>query len=283
MKKMRWAIAVCAAVLLCGTAAAQEPKQEPSLAEAARRARLEKEKARQAKSERVWTNDNLPKSGGAVSVTGAAAPTDTPVSGSGGAVVPTGAAAGAAGEENPEIAKLEKELADLKQRLGTAQKDLELLSRDFDLQRQQFYSNPQYNSNSAGKAQLDALESQKNAKQQDVESLKQEIAALEDKLKALRAESPEKPAGPKTEAEQRASWQAKIQPLRDELARVEEEIRRTRAPQSVAPGSTVQGDFGGLTADNVQRLEQRKHDLEQKIAAIEDDARRDGIPPAWLR
>jgi hypothetical protein len=113
--------------------------------------------------------------------------------------------------------------------------------------------------------------------------MKQEQAALEDKLKGLRAESPPAPAGPQTEAEQRAAWQAKIRPLRDELARVEEEIRRTRTTPNVVPGSTVQGDFGGLTADNVQRLEARKRDLEQRIAAIEDDARRAGIPSSWLR
>lgn len=277
MKTIGWGAALLAGVLCAAPAMAE---QEPSLGEAARRVRREKERA--PKAEKVWTNDNLPSGPGAVSVVGAGAPAAAPSAGGGEAE----AAAGPAGspEQAQELADTEKELASVKQRLATARTDVALLSRDYDLQRQQFYSNPGYAGDSAGRARLDALEAQRNAKQQEVQELQQQQAALEDKLKTLQAAAGPKPAEPTTPDQDRAAWVGKLRPLREELARVEGEINRIRS-EAAAQGQTVYGTTtgGSMASGMLDQLENRRRELQAQIAQVEDDARRAGVPPAWLR
>lgn len=277
MKTIRWGAALLASVLCAGPAMAQ---QEPSLGEAARRIRREKEKL--PKAEKVWTNDNLPAGPSSVSVVGAGAPTGAPSAGGG----EMGAAAGPAvnPEQEQELADTEKELAGVKQRLATAKTDLDLLGRDYDLQRQQFYSNPGYAGDSAGKARLDALEAQRNAKQQEVQQLQQDQAALEDKLKTLQAAAGPRPTEPTTPEQDRAAWVSKIRPLREELARVEGEINRIRS-EAAAQGQTLYGTTtgGSMASGMLEQLENRRRELQAQIAQVEDDARRAGVPPAWLR
>jgi len=276
MKTIGWGAALLAGVLCAGPAMAQ---QEPSVAEAARRARLEKERA--PKAVKVWTNDNLPSGPGAASAVGGGAPAAAPSAG-GGEV--TAGAAAASPEQAKELADTEKELAGVKQRLATARTDLELLGRDYDLQRQQFYSNPGYAGDSAGKARLDALEAQRNSKQQEVQQLQQDQAALEDKLKTLKAAAGPKPAEPTTPEQDRAAWVSKIRPLREELARVEGEINRIRS-EAAAQGQTLYGTTtgGSMASGMLEQLENRRRELQAQIAQVEDDARRAGVPPAWLR
>lgn len=275
MKTIGWGAALLAGVLLVGPAIAQ---QEPSLAEAARRARREKERA--PKAEKIWTNDNLPSGPGAVSAVGGAAPS----TGGGEAAVEAGAAPAASPEQAKDLADTEKELAGAKQRLATAKTDLELLGREYDLQRQQFYSNPGYADDGAGKARLDALEVQRNAKQQEVQQLQQDQAALEDKLKTLQAAAGPKAAEPTTPEQDRAAWVTKIRPLREELARVEGEINRIRS-EAAAQGQTLYGTTtgGSMASGMLEQLENRRRELQGQIAQVEEDARRAGAPAAWLR
>jgi chromosome segregation ATPase len=277
MKTIRWGAALLAGVLFAGPAMAQ---QEPSLAEAARRARREKERA--PKAEKVWTNDNLPSGPGAASAVGGGAPATTPSAGGG--EVAAGAAATASPEQAKDLADTEKELAGVKQRLATAKTDLELLSRDYDLQRQQFYSNPGYAGDSAGKARLDGIAAQRNSKQQEVQQLQQDQAALEDKLKTLQAAAGPKPTEPTTPEQDRAAWVSKVRPLREELARVEGEINRIRS-EAAAQGQTLYGTTtgGSMASGMLEQLENRRRELQAQIAQVEDDARRAGVPPAWLR
>ena len=116
-----------------------------------------------------------------------------------------------------------------------------------------------------------------------MEGLRQQISALEDKVKTLQASAPPKPQEPASADQERGEWQNKIRPLREELARVDTELSRLTTTTGATSSYTTPGDFGGLTADNRQRLLARKRELEQQIAAIEDEARRAGIPAAWLR
>lgn len=287
MRTVRWGIALLVAALWCGVAAAQQPKEEPSLAEAARRTR--EQKARQPKAKRAWTNDTLP-SAGAVSTVGEAPPTPS-TSNNEEAAPSTEAATREAGAPDEQAEKAEKErgaaeadLSQVQEQLASAQSALELLSRDFDLMRQQFYSNPGYSSDSAGKARLDALESQVNAKRQEIEALKQKLSKLGDKVKTLGASAPPKKEEPASPEKERERWAAKVRPLRDEQARVEAEISRIRS-ESARSGLTINvGTTGGSMASNmIGQLENRRRELQAQIGQIEDDARRAGIPPAALR
>lgn len=266
----RTATALILATLL-GAPAAARPPQEPSLGEAARKLRQQKSAA--PKAARVWTNDNLPPAGGVAPAAGPEA----------------SAAAAMPGEAPPSPAdeterdELEQAIAKTRRELAVVKKDLELAAREFELQRQQFYSNPAYASDRAGKAALDALETRRNQKQQEVQQGEASLAALEDKLKALHQRLGPKKEAP-SEAQQRAAWSEKVRPLREELSRVEGDLARIRA-EAAAQGRTAYGPTvgGGFTADMIAQLEQRRSELQRQIAAIEDEARRAGIAPAWLR
>jgi uncharacterized coiled-coil protein SlyX len=176
-------ILVCGLALLCAWPAPASPQdQQPSLAEAARRAREQRKHA--PKAARVWTNDNLPTApGAAVSVVGLVAepeaPEEAPAAGP--------LAKAATGEEkDKERKEAEAALARAKEQLKNAQKELDLLQRDFNLQRQQYYPNPTYASDTAGKERLDTLRGQINAKQQEVQQTTEKIAALEEQLEDLK-------------------------------------------------------------------------------------------------
>ncbi len=181
--------AACASLALVPPLlAAQEPEQKSSVAEAARRAREQKKAA--PKAARVWDNDTLPKaSGGAVNIVGAApAPSAAaPAAQAGGGEVAETRAAETSEKERPLA---QGELEEAKQRLADAEKELDLLQRSFDLQRQQFYSNPQYERDPRGKANLDALRADIETKKHQVSELKERVAALEAGLRSQPAPPP---------------------------------------------------------------------------------------------
>ncbi len=161
----------------------QAPDKNQELLEAARKAREAKQNAPKAKY--VFTNDNIPKSGGGVSVLGSTPPAP--------AAAPSkaaGAAAAAASEEKSEEDKRKEEadwrkkFADARARLATAEKELDILQRELNLNQQQYYSDPnvamreQYSRSdiNKGKAAIDA-------KKIEIEQLKKAIDTLEDELR----------------------------------------------------------------------------------------------------
>jgi len=175
-----------------GTAAAQDTaNQEPSLADAARKAR--EQKKTQAPPKQVWTDDNLPKT-----------PHETPAAsseGSGGtAEAGTGdktadkPAGASADDENKKKAELEskwrQKFADAHKKLNDDQKDLELMEREYSLKRTQYYSDPntamreQYNNKAGGRGpELDDLQKKMEDKKAAIEKDKQAISDLEDQLR----------------------------------------------------------------------------------------------------
>ena len=190
------------AIFLCGVAVltawatpalAQMPDQQTSLGEAARHAREQKKHT--SKAARVWTNDNLPDSGG-LSVVGPTTEPASPPKAEGQAESSAGAAEG----EVKDAQETEAKLREAKEQLKHADKQLELVQRDFDLQRQQYYSNPGYTSDTAGKQKLDTLRGQIAAKQNEVQQAKEKVAALEKELENVkRAPGPSKPEAPPAE------------------------------------------------------------------------------------
>lgn len=271
--------------LLAGAAghapAAQQSKpQQPSVAEAARLAREQKKDAPKAKT--VWTNDNLPESPrAAVSVIGTSRPAETAA---GTAATDTPQPAGEASQREQERSKTEAELQAARAELAQAQRRLDLTRRELQLHRQQFFSNPQYETDDAGRARLQQLEAQEQEQAAAVAQREQRVAELEDRLRTLEAELGPKPEKPATPDQQREAWQKRLEPLRAELARVEGEIRRLRE-EAAARGFDVigPGAGGSMTAQLLANLEQRRSELRRQIAEIEDEARRAGVPPAWVR
>ncbi len=259
-----------------GTPFRQE--QKPSVAEAARRAREQKKDAPKART--IWTNDNLPESPrGAVSVVGSTRP-------AGAAEAPAGEpqATAKASEREQERSKATAELKAAREELEQAQRRLDVTRRELQLQRQQFFSSPQYQTDDAGRARLNQLEAQEQEQAASVAEIEQRISALADRLRELEAELGPKPEPPPTAEERRAAWQQRLQPLREELSRVEAEIRRLRE-EAAARGFDLigPGAGGSMTAQLLANLEQRRSQLRQQIAEIEDEARRAGVPPAWIR
>jgi len=187
------AITACPAALPNGQSQDQQSSdaQNQSIAEAARKSRQSAKNA--TKPSKVITDDDLdrenikpgnqglpldapaklettPPSPDAVAEAAAelSAPPDP-------AVVPTPA-------DDPEIARLKDRIAD-------AEKDADLARRELALDQDSFYSNPDWEHDTAGKANLAALQQQINEKQQEVDRLKARLAVLEELQKKKHSKS----------------------------------------------------------------------------------------------
>ena len=88
------------------------------------------------------------------------------------------AAAGSAAIPGPRDEKSSKEVADLKDQIKQAQDDLDLLKREKELQQDTYYSNPDYTLDTAGKSKLDGVKQQIGDKQQELDRLKARLAEL---------------------------------------------------------------------------------------------------------
>ena len=88
-------------------------------------------------------------------------------------------------------------IANLKGELARAEEDLKLSQREAALAQDTLYSKPDYQRDTAGKAQLDALQQQINDRQENVEQLKARLAAMEElQKKKGGAPAEDKPAAP---------------------------------------------------------------------------------------
>ena len=167
-------------------AAQSEQNSQPSVAEAARRARAQKEKEAPGKPAKVITNDDLTPAPSWAN--GAVQQATAPATGgqaSGDAAAPDAKGQKESTEDEKKAKEAKKaELADLKKQLASAQSDLDLYQRAFALQRDTYYSNPDYVHDTDGKAKLDGLQQQIADKQQSVEELKTKVTALQELLGA---------------------------------------------------------------------------------------------------
>ena len=170
------------------TAAAQDASsanQEPSVAEAARKARAEKKSETAPKQ--VWTDENIPK-----------APHEVAPASAGGQAAAAGgegqkAEAAPAEEDSKKQAELEakwrQRFADAHKKLDDDQKDLDLMQRELSLKREQYYSDPntalrdQYQRDSGSGGAVNDLVKKIDEKKADVEKDKQAISDLEDELR----------------------------------------------------------------------------------------------------
>jgi hypothetical protein len=198
MKIAHWGLGILL-VMPMGIAAgqAQAPSQEApapaptdALAAAAKAAREAKKD--QTKPTRVWNDDTIPKSNGAISVvgqtpaddsanaaaaTGDAANAASPATGAGG-----GAAAGAGNQR-----ALETSIQNAKDKLATTKVDLDLLQLTYTLDSQMYYIKPDYASDADGAAKLKDEQDQIAAKQQEMDEEQKKIDDMEAELSKLPA------------------------------------------------------------------------------------------------
>jgi hypothetical protein len=177
-------------VMLAPAAGARQSSQgqqaPPSLGEAARRARVEKQGAPAAK--KVWTNDNLPTNPFAISVVGPPLPAEEKPDAD--AEVKTDKKSAASAEKPKTLAEMEAELAKAQEKLALHEKELDLSRRDAALQQQAFYTDPRANQDEAGQAQLAETQKRLETMQQDLEKERASVAELQAKVEALKQAPP---------------------------------------------------------------------------------------------
>ena len=193
MKLAHWGLAILlAAPANLALARQQTDQQDDALAAAARHAR--EQKKQQAKSTKVWTNDDVPKNPGSVSVVGqldltSAAPKSDDAAGP--EKQTTSAEAPAA--KGPTLAdkksSIQEQLLAAKENLQTLQNDFDILQRKFTLDQQTYFGKPDYPSDKAGAAALKDEQDQLDAKQQEMMDTQTKIADLQAQLNTLNTDA----------------------------------------------------------------------------------------------
>ena len=180
-----------AACLLGMPGARAQSGQEPSVAEAARKAREQKKTA--AKPGTVITNDTL-KPATPETVQNATAATEkmpgADAAASSDATARTANAAQFPKESTEEeIARKKAMIESLKQEVADKAKEVDLQQRSLALENESYYSRPDFSKDPDGKAKLDAMQS-------DLAQKKDQLAQLKAKLKELAPDADQKPAAP---------------------------------------------------------------------------------------
>lgn len=155
--------------------------QEPSLAEAARKAREKKKD--QPKATKVFTNDTLPKDAGRVSVVGTEG---APPAAKEGGAQDTKAGEAATGEKKDEKGETywRQRFADARKKLSQAEKELELMQRELSIQQLQYDPDPNVVlREEAYRTKINDLRKKVDDKQAEIKQLRQGISDLEDELR----------------------------------------------------------------------------------------------------
>ncbi len=187
---LRWlAFALVAISLGSIHAVAQDA---PSVAEAARRARQQKQES--AKPARVIDNDSLPAAPATSSPATAPAPASDSSSAPAAANASDSSASGTSGvnaadeeEKKAQIEALKQEIADKKERINLQQ-------REMALAQDTYLSNPDHEHDTAGKSKLDSMQSDLSQLQAQLTDLQAKLAALGPSPETKTPETPKPPA-----------------------------------------------------------------------------------------
>jgi chromosome segregation ATPase len=190
---MRKAVLGAMSVMLLALPFCYGSPQQPSVAEAARKARAQKKN--QPKSPKVVTNDDLGAVPGGVSVIGGAevaAGQEASAARSDGAEKKTdaGGDTGAPPKEEKGEAYWRKRFAEARNKLSAAEKELDILQREFNLQQMQYYSDP----NKALREQYERkdINDQRRKiddKKKEIDQLRRTLSDLEDELRRAGGDS----------------------------------------------------------------------------------------------
>jgi hypothetical protein len=173
-------LVLCAAAYSPAGRAQDSQSSQPSVAEAARKAKAQQRN--EPKGGRVFTDDDVANLKGQISVVGSE-PTPPPAAAT---AAGTTAAAPATGKAAPvkDEAYWQKRFADARRKLADDSKELDVLQREFNLKQVQFYSNPNValrEQNS--RKDLDDTQAEINTKKQDVDKDNQAISDLQEELR----------------------------------------------------------------------------------------------------
>ena len=81
-------------------------------------------------------------------------------------------------------------------------------------------------------------------------------------------------------------WRKRLEPLRNELTEIEQQLQRSRSGQGQAGSNSMNLSTdapGANVADTIRRLERRREEIQREITAIQEEARRLGVPPGYVR
>jgi len=174
-------------------------QDEPSVADAARRARQQKQAS--AKPSSVITNDTLapapnppasPASSAAPSESANPAPPSAPVDTAGAAEAGKGAGSAeskSAVESDRDAEQKKQDVAKLKDEIARKQEQIKFLQSDLALRQDTFYRNPDYQHDAGGKNKLDSMKT-------EIQQAQDELAGLQAKLAGLGPQEEPKPAPP---------------------------------------------------------------------------------------
>ena len=189
MRIARWAFTVFLITPLIAplrTASAKPQAQDDSVAAAARRAQDKKaQQANSSKPAKVWDNDNLPDTPGAVSVVGqdqpAADSSATPAANPPAVDAKTAAANKSAAEGN--LASAKAKLADLKA-------DLDVMQRKYAMDQSTYYGKTNYAADKDGAAALASEKADIDDKLDEVATAEKQLAELQSKVDTASADKP---------------------------------------------------------------------------------------------
>ena len=192
MRIARWAFTVFLITPLIAplrTASAKPQAQDDSVAAAARRAQDKKaQQANSSKPAKVWDNDNLPDTPGAINVVGQDQPpadsSATPGNNAANppAVDPKTAAANRSAAES-DLASAKNKLADLKA-------DLDVAQRKFTMDQSTYYGKTNYAADKDGAAALKAEQADIDDKQDQVAAAEKQLAELQSKVDSASGDKP---------------------------------------------------------------------------------------------
>ena len=105
-----------------------------------------------------------------------------------------------------------------------------------------------------------------------------------------RATSKKEAVPPQEEKRGETYWRNRARQIRDQTAAVDSEIRKLDENVKSGKADGIQIGYGTTTQyleidlqDQRKKLEKDKQDLEVQMRALEEEARREGVIPGWLR
>jgi hypothetical protein len=184
MRIARWAFTVFLTTPLIaplGTAYAMPRQQDDSVAAAARRAQEKKaQQANSPKPAKVWDNDNLPDTPGAINVVGQDQPSaDSAAAPAGNTANPPAVDAKTAAANKSAA---ESGLASAKEKLADLKADLDVMQRKYAMDQQTYYGKTNYAADRDGAAALASEKSEIDDKLDEVAAAEKQLAELQSKV-----------------------------------------------------------------------------------------------------
>jgi type I restriction-modification system DNA methylase subunit len=189
MRIRSWVFAILLIAPVGIASAVPRQQQDDSVAAAARRAQEKKaQQENSSKPTKVWNNDNLPNTPGAINVIGqdqsAAGSSATPVDNT--ATPPATDAKSAASDKSA----LEGSLASAKEKLADLKADLDVMQRKYALDQQTYYGTTNYAADKAGAAALASEKAEIDDKLDEVATAEKQLADLQSKVDTASTDKP---------------------------------------------------------------------------------------------